>query len=211
MTVLLLLERGATPEALQHVVPVSAQAARETGSRMGLKAGDQLTVGNLLAASLLASANDACHALADYLAGNEAQFVVRMNVRAAQLGLRDTHFVNACGHDASGHFASAADLAVLAQAVLAYQQVLDLSSQREMVVTTVAGKRRFVLKNTNALVGRYRGALGLKTGYTRAGGACLVAVAQRAGSRVILVMLNGVDRWWDAVDVLDLAFSHAGP
>jgi len=72
------------------------------------------------------------------------------------------------------------------------------------------GARRLLLKNTNALIGRYPGALGLKTGYTRRAGRCLVALAQRNGNSVLLVLLNGRDRWWDAVDALDLAFARAG-
>ncbi|MDD2925719.1 D-alanyl-D-alanine carboxypeptidase family protein [Rhodoferax sp.] len=207
MTALLVLEHSAqTPDA---VVKVSPAAARETGSRMALKAGEQFTVADLLAATLIASANDACRALAEHLAGDQARFVQRMNQRARQLGMHHTRFANACGHDAPGHYSSARDLARLAHALMQHPQALSLASQREHSIRTVDGRRSFSLKTTNALLGRYPGAIGLKTGRTAQAGHCLVALAQRGDTQVLLVLLKGSDRWWDTVDVLDLAFARA--
>ncbi|MBI5006033.1 MAG: D-alanyl-D-alanine carboxypeptidase [Nitrosomonadales bacterium] len=204
MTTLLVLEQ----DKLQETVAVSRAATRETGSRLGLKPGERLRVGDLLSATLLQSANDACHALAAHLAGNEAAFVALMNRRAQELGLHDTQFRNACGHDAAAHLSSARDLAILAHELLKHVPILALTSQQNAVITTLAGKP-YNLTNKNALVGRYSGALGLKTGYTAKAGKCLVAYARRDGHEVLLVMLHGQDRWWDAVDILDLAFDHA--
>jgi len=206
MTALLVLEQA----DWQQPVTVSAAAARETGSRIGLRSGDVAQAHDLLMATLMASANDACHALAAHLAGNQARFVEQMNARARALGLKDTHFANACGHDAPAHYASAQDLGRLAQALLRHPQVLPITSQLQAQMLVQPGARRLLLKNTNALIGRYPGALGLKTGYTRRAGRCLVALAQRNGNSVLLVLLNGRDRWWDAVDALDLAFARAG-
>ena len=209
MTALLVLEQANWPAAASTVVTISPTAARESGSRIALKAGEQLTQEALLAATLMASANDACRALAEHLAGDQPRFVQRMNQRAQQLGLNNTHFANACGHDAPQHYASARDLAVLAHALMQHSPALALSSQHERLISTVDGRRSFALKNTNALLGRYPGIQGLKTGRTAQAGNCLVAVAQHGKTQVLLVLLKGTDRWWDAVDVLDLAFERA--
>jgi D-alanyl-D-alanine carboxypeptidase (penicillin-binding protein 5/6) len=204
MTALLVLEH----DRLQETASVSWAATRESGSRLGLKPDERLHIKDLLASTLLQSANDACHALADHLAGSEAAFVKRMNRRAQELGLRDTQFQNACGHDAAGHYSTTQDIARLAQALLKHEQVIPLTSQQRITITTVEGKS-YNVSNKNALIGRYDGALGLKTGYTANAGKCLVAYARRDGHEVLLVMLHGQDRWWDAVDILDLAFDHA--
>jgi len=208
MTSLLVMER-ANPSS---VVEVSRAAARETGHRIRLRAGDRLRVEDLLAATLISSANDACHALADHVGGNEENFVRIMNKRAKELGLHDTHFQNACGHDHPDHYSTAADLATLANAVIAKNpDVFDLVAQSRTSIRDVRGRRAFILKNSNHLIGRYEGAMGLKTGFTPNAGKCLVAVAERGGKRVLLVLLNAPDRWWDAQDMLDLAFANVAP
>ena len=204
MTVLLVLENYHPEE----VVAVSKAAAGETGMRLGLRAGDRMRIDALLAASLLMSANDACHALADYVAGNEKRFVELMNRRAGEWKLGSTHFSNACGHDAPHHYSSANDLAVLAGKALAYPVFVDLVAKQSMTIQNVEGNRNYALVNRNALIGRYRGAVGVKTGYTQNAGKCLIALAERNGVRVLLVMLHAANRWWDASDILDYAFSH---
>ena len=205
MTALLVLEQ-ARPD---DVVTINPSATRETGSRIGLKSGERFRVQDLLAAALIPSANDACHALADHIDGNESKFVARMNHRARSLGLRNTHFTNACGHDEPGHYSSAHDLSILAHALLKYPSLIDVTSQKKMQIATLDGQHRYTLENKNALIGRYEGALGLKTGFTPKAGKCLVAYAKRGDNTVLFIMLHGKDRWWDAVDVLDLAFDHA--
>lgn len=205
MTVLLVLERYQA----QELVTVSAAAARESGTRLGLKAGERMRMQDLLAASLLMSANDACHALADHVAGNEKHFVRLMNQRAQKWGLRATHFMNACGHDEKQHYSSAGDLAVLTGKALNYPVFVELVAKAAMTIQSADGRRSFVLENKNALIGRYAGAVGVKTGYTPKAGKCLIALAQRDGVKVLLVMLNASDRWWDASDILDYAFTQA--
>lgn len=204
MTALLVLEQN----HLQASVSVSAAATRETGSRLKLKAGEHFLVQDLLTATLVQSANDACHALADHLAGSETAFVKLMNRRAQEIGLRETHFENACGHDAPQHRTTAQDLARLAHELLKHPQVIPITSQATTHITSLQGNS-YLVSNKNALIGRYPGALGLKTGYTPEAGKCLVAYAKRKDTEVLLVMLHGQDRWWDAVDILDLAFEHA--
>ncbi|MEW5904561.1 MAG: D-alanyl-D-alanine carboxypeptidase family protein [Pseudomonadota bacterium] len=205
MTALLASEQG----DLQSSVTISPAAARETGARIQLKSGERYRLQDLLAATLMASANDACHALADAISGSERAFVERMNRRAAELGMRDTHFTNACGHDAQGHLSSAHDLALLAHEIVRQPQLLQLTSRIEQHIESVDGTRRIRFENKNALVGRYRGAFGLKTGYTARAGKCLIAYAKRGDTKVLLVLLHGNDRWWDAVDILDVAFAEA--
>lgn len=205
MTALLVIEQG----DLQQITTITSAATRETGARLKLKTGERYRLQDLLAATLMASANDACHALAAAVAGSERAFVQRMNQRAAELGMRDTHFENACGHDAKGHYSSAHDLALLAHQIIRQPQLLQLTSRIEQEIRSVDGARRINFENKNALVGRYRGAFGLKTGYTARAGKCLIAYAKRGDSTVLLVLLHGNDRWWDAVDILDAAFAEA--
>jgi len=199
MTALLVLERG----SLDDVIVVSRAAARETGLRIGLKAGERLSVRDLLTATVVRSANDACRALADQTA---ADFVSLMNRRAAQLGMRDTRFLDPCGHDREGQYSTAADLARLAELVAQHEEYLRLSQMRRASIATTDGRRRYTFNTTNALIGRYEGAIGLKTGFTGAAGHCLVALAERDGVRVLVVLLHARNRWWHAAGLLDLAF-----
>ncbi|MBK6394619.1 MAG: D-alanyl-D-alanine carboxypeptidase [Betaproteobacteria bacterium] len=189
-------------------VVVSKRAATADGVRLGLRAGMRLPVEHLLAAALLRSANDACLALAERVAGSEAAFVARMNERAAALGLADTHFANACGFDAPDHYASARDLARLADAALDKPRIAAIVARESGTAKTSDG-RLFRFDNTNVLIGRVDGARGVKTGWTRAAGRCLVAMAERAGTRVLVVMLGAPDRWWDAVAMIESAFEDA--
>jgi D-alanyl-D-alanine carboxypeptidase (penicillin-binding protein 5/6) len=160
---------------------------------------------DLLAATVVRSANDACRALAEHLGKSASAFVAMMNARAAALGLADTHFVDPCGHDRSGQFSSAADLARLAEQVMQHSEYLRLARVAQMSIRAEGG-RTFALRNTNALIGRYAGAIGLKTGYTERAGHCLVALAEKDGVRVLVVLLNAPNRWWNAVGLLDRAF-----
>jgi len=205
MTALLVLESG---RPLDDVVTVSARAQRETGASLRLRAGERMRARDLLAATLLASANDACLALAEHVAGDTARFVAQMNRRAGELGLRHTHFANPCGHDARTHLASARDLAALARVAMAQPVFAELVRTVALRVATTAG-RGFLLENRNEMVGRYPGAIGVKSGFTSRAGKCLVALAERDGVRVLLVVLNAPDRWWDAADLLDRAFAQA--
>jgi D-alanyl-D-alanine carboxypeptidase (penicillin-binding protein 5/6) len=200
MTALLVLERG----RLDEVVTVSRAASRETGSRIHLKAGDQLRTQDLLAATIVASANDACRALADYLGATD--FVLRMNERATQLKLSGTHFIDPCGHDRRGQYSTAEDLARLGEQVMQHAEYERLAGIRTMTVRTVDGRRQFWLSNTNALVGRYDGVIGVKTGTTWQAGNCVVAIAEKGGVRVLIVLLNARDRWFSAASILDRAF-----
>lgn len=205
MTALLVLER----EKMDDVVSVSRGAAAESGTRIGLRRGDRVSVRDLLAATLIHSANDACRALADHAGGGRERFIALMNARAGELGLGDTHFNDPCGHDQPRHYSSARDLAILAEAALANRTFADLVSRQRLEIRSADGKRRFQLRNKNELLGRYPGALGVKTGYTPGAGRCVIALAQQGETRVLLVMLRSRDRWRNATTMLDEAFLRA--
>lgn len=200
MTALVLLESGRFAET----ITVSRAASRERGSRIGLKPGDQLMARDLLAAMIVHSANDACRALADHVGPT---MVAKMNERAKTLGLQDTQFVDACGWDRPGQYSTATDLARLAERVMQHPYYARLARSETLTVATLDGKRKFTFKNTNALIGRYDGAIGVKTGTTGGAGQCLVAIAERDGVRVTIVMLKARNRWWSAVGLLDRAFA----
>jgi D-alanyl-D-alanine carboxypeptidase (penicillin-binding protein 5/6) len=204
MTALLVLERA----DLRSVVTVSGEASRETGTRLGLAPGDRMPVIDLLAATLLGSANDACHALAEHVAGSEKKFVVLMNARAREMALSNTRFANACGHDAPGIRSTARDLARLAETAMGNPVFAKMTGLEDGWISTADAGKKFPLENKNLLIGRYRGAIGVKTGFTGSAGKCLVALAERGGKRVLLVLLNAPDRWWKAEEILDAAFAH---
>lgn len=203
MTALLALERGRPDEQVRLGRAVLAA----TGTRIGLKPGETLAARDLLAATVVRSANDACRALAAHLGKGVAAFVERMNARARELGMADTRFADPCGHDRPGQHTTAADLALLADEVMRHGEYLRLARTERMSIATAEG-RRIGLRNTNALLGRYPDAIGLKTGYTEAAGNCLVALAERDGVRVLVVMLNSPNRWWNAVGLLNRAFDE---
>ncbi|MFZ2651510.1 MAG: serine hydrolase [Burkholderiaceae bacterium] len=205
MTALLILENY-QPERL---VTVSASAAAATGTRLRIRAGERYTQADLLLATLLVSGNDACRALAEAHSGDAPRFVALMNRRAVELGLARTHFQNACGHDAPGHYSTAQDLLQLTEVALGNPVFAAIVRRLEARFTSVDGRRSFALRNTNELIGRHPNAIGVKSGYTPKAGKCLIALAERDGMRVLLVLLNGPNRWWDAHTALDRALHHA--
>ena len=205
MTALLILEDYRPAQ----IVTISGAAARATGSRLKLRSGDQLSMEALLTATLIASANDACTALAEASAGSEAAFVAKMNQRARSLALSNTHFSNPCGFDQVDHYSSARDLARIAQTALTHPEFAAIVARQSAEIRTADGSHRFELKNRNALIGTYAPAIGIKTGYTGRAGKCLMALAQKNGTRVLLVMLNATSRWWDAIGIIENAFDAA--
>jgi len=203
MTAFLLLEGGWDPGAWVKVGPA---AARETGTRLGLRAGEEIRAGDALAATLVASANDACLALAEQAAGSAEAFVGRMNRRAAELGLAATRFANPCGHDAPGHVSSARDLAALTRAALERPAFRWLVAVERAEIRTRGGRRLQAVTN-NALLGRLDGARGVKSGFTPQAGKCVVALARRGDVEVLLVLLGAPDRWWTAAGIMEKALA----
>jgi serine-type D-Ala-D-Ala carboxypeptidase (penicillin-binding protein 5/6) len=187
MTVLLTLQSGVKQGA---VVTVQRDAADVGESSIGLRAGERITVSDLLKGALIQSANDAADALADYVAhGNEAAFVARMNAEARRLGLRGSHFVRPDGLDAPGHVSTARDVTVLARRLMHYRVVRAIVRQRE---ATIAGGQR--LHTWNDLLGVFRGLIGVKTGHTGNAGWCEVAEVKRDGLDVYATILGSPSR-----------------
>jgi len=189
-------------------VVVSRRAAKATGSRAGLREGDGARAGDLLTAMLVASANDACLALAEWAAGSSEAFVDRMNRRAGELGLSATHFEDPCGHDAPGQRSSARDLLALAGKALAIPEFARIAALPSMTFKTRQG-RTLSGESTNKLVGRLDGVAGVKSGYTPEAGQCVVVFAQRGATRVFVVLLDAPNRWWTAAGLTQAAFDEA--
>ncbi len=176
--------------ALDEEVHVSARASRTGGSQVYLADGEVFSLRELMEAIAIPSANDACVAVAEHIGGSVEGFVDMMNLRAADLGLENTHSVNVHGLDDTpsdqGNRTSAHDLAVLSRALLAYPEILQWSSIRYKLFR----QGKFKLFTTNKLLGKFRGLDGLKTGHTKRAGHCLVATAQRNDMRLISVVLG---------------------
>ncbi len=202
MTALVVLESNYRADAM---VEVSAKAASESGARLGLKPGDRVAAGDLLDAMLVGSANDACLALAQHALGTTKAFVAAMNARAQALGLSETHFVEPCGHDRAGQVSSARDLRRLAEAALEKPAFARAVALDRVSVRTAAGTD-LAVEASNKLLGRLPGAKGVKTGYTAKAGKCVVALAERDGRRVLVVLLDAPDRWWTAAGLIERAF-----
>lgn len=201
-----------SPEYRDAVVTVPPRAAMATGSRIGLRAGDRVPLAELLSAMLVASANDACAALVEHASGGQASAFVRdMNRLVDELGLKRTRFVDPCGHDREGQRTTASDMLLLAGAALAEPEILRRADQPFATVSPLGGTRMLSKRNTNALLGRYNGVFGLKTGYTPKAGGCLIAAAQLGSATVVVVILGSRDRWQQAAELLDRTFDSVLP
>jgi D-alanyl-D-alanine carboxypeptidase (penicillin-binding protein 5/6) len=207
MTALLVVETGRYFDEVR-IMPADLVG----GSSMGLVAGEVMSVRALLDGLLIRSGNDAAAALARHVGASlpgpgapVERFVARMNARADELGLRHTFFRNPEGLDMAGHRMSAADLATLARVALEQPVIAQIVATPE---TTVRGARQtYVLRNSNELLMKYPGALGVKTGTTNAAGECLVALVERDGRRLLSVVLGSSDRYADSIALLDWGFA----
>ena len=212
MTLLLVMEALESGRiSWDDTVIASETAAGKGGSQVYLEAGEQMTMDEMLKSVVVSSANDCATALAEHIAGSEAAFVTMMNTRAAELGMKDTHFVNCTGLDdepnASEHLSSAYDIALMSRALLQHD---DIRKYTTIWMDTVRGGE-FGLSNTNKLVRFYEGTTGLKTGYTSSAGHCLSASAMRSGVEYIAVVLhcaNSGERFQSARQLLDYGFAN---
>ncbi|MGH9051841.1 MAG: D-alanyl-D-alanine carboxypeptidase family protein [Acidimicrobiia bacterium] len=206
MTALVVLERA----PLGELVTVSEEAAGVGEAEIGLVAGEALTVGDLLVALLIDSANDAAVALAEHVGGSEEGFVALMNETARRLGLADTHFANPHGLDDSGHYSTARDLLAIALAGMENPTFADLvGTRRAPFPSTPDGGEREAL-TTNTLLRSYPGTFGVKTGFTDEAGLALVAAAQQDERRVYAVVLGSEDHFADTVALLEYGFTAFG-
>lgn len=205
MTALLALEEA--ERAGDPTVSVTEEMVAVEGSSMGLQAGDKITLTNLAAGMLLASGNDAANAAALYLDGSQEEFAARMNERAAQIGLENTHFVTPSGLDDEAHYSTAYDMALLAREALKNQEFRRLCSSSGLQVEFVEPAKRVSYTNHNKLLRMYEGCIGVKTGFTKKSGRCLVSAAERDGVTLIAVTLGAPDDWNDHTALLDYGFS----
>ena len=193
-------------------VTVSEYAASMGGSQVYLEAGEVQTVDTMLKCIAVASANDACVAMAEEICGSEEEFVARMNERAAGLGMEHTHFVNCNGLDAEGHLTSAHDIALMSRELITkYPQVHDYSMiwMENITHRTAKGESEFGLSNTNKLVRQYEYTTGLKTGSTGDAKFCVSATAEKNGIELIAVIMgadSSKERFADAVKLLNYGF-----
>lgn len=194
-------------------VTVSEHAASMGGSQVYLEAGEVQTVETMIKCIAIASANDACVAMAEYISGSEAAFVAAMNERAASLSMNNTHFVNSCGLDAEGHTTTARDVAAMSRELSErYPEIHEISTIWMDTITHVTrrGEQEFVLNNTNKLLKQYEWATGLKTGSTSLAGFCLAATAERNGLELISVVMaagDGKARISDSITLLNYGYS----
>ena len=187
---------------LDRAVTIQKEWTLAEGSSMYLREGEELTLRELLYGLLLVSGNDAALAIAGFCAGDVDTFVEWMNLRAKELGMEHTHFVNPNGLPAEGHYSTAADMAKLAIVVMEQPDLAEIVGTKSV---TMAGR---TMTNHNKLLWRYEGCVGMKTGYTDAAGRTLVSCAERDGQRLIAVTLNAPNDWADHAAMFDYGFSQ---
>lgn len=204
MTALLLCENA----DLEQTITVTKQMVTVEGSSMGLLAGDTVSYHDLLYGLLLASGNDAANTVAISLCGSVTAFADKMNEKAQQIGLKDTHFVTPSGLDAEGHYTTAYDLACLAAYALQNEDFLAACSSQNATLNYGNPPYKRTIKNHNKLLGSYDGVIGVKTGFTKKSGRCLVSAARRDGKTVVAVTLNDPNDWQDHKALLDFGLSQ---
>jgi len=215
MTTLLLYE-ALDQERIKwdDIVTTSAHAASMGGSQIFLEPEEKQSVRDLTKAIVIASANDAAVAMAEFIAGSEEAFVTMMNNKAKALGMENTNFVNSCGLDAPGHLTTAYDIALMSrELILKYPEVIKLATIRLDKIThkTARGEEEFGLTNTNRLIRNYPGTTGLKTGSTGEALYCISATAEKEGMHLIAVVLGAPDpviRFDSAMKLLDYGYSN---
>lgn len=213
MTLILIfdaLERGQI--SLDDTVTVSDYAASMGGSQVFLEPGETQTVDTMIKCISVASANDACVAMAEFLCGSESEFVRQMNERAMGLGMKDTSFVNCCGLDTDGHMTSAYDVALMSrELIIKHPEIHNYCTiwMENITHNTAKGSSEFGLTNTNKLIRQYEYATGLKTGSTGLAKYCVSATAKKDDMELIAVVMAAPDykvRFADATTLLNYGF-----
>jgi len=215
MTMLLIYEAEENGQfQWEDQVQVSDHAASMGGSQVFLEAGETQTAADMTKCIAIASANDAAVAMAEFVAGSEEAFVERMNQKARELGMQDTHFENACGLDAEGHVTSAHDIALMSRELMTrFPEIKEYTTtwQDTIIHRTRKGETTFGLTNTNKLIKWYEGATGLKTGSTGKALYCLSGTAERDGLHLIAVVMAAPDfkiRFQETMKLLDYGFAN---
>lgn len=208
MTMLLVIEAVDSGRIkMEDMVTCSEFAASMGGSQVYLEPNEEMSVHDMLKAVAVASGNDAAVALSEHVAGSHDEFVKKMNERAKELGMNDTHFINCNGLDEDGHYTSAYDISLMSKELLSHPRILEFTS----IWMDSLRNGEFGLVNTNKLIRFYKGANGLKTGSTSVAKYCLSASAKRDDMNLIAVVLgapSSKERFADATKMLDYGFAN---
>lgn len=204
MTAILTIEAG----DLDREFTVDSFAIMVEGTSMGLREGDRVSRRDLLYGIMLPSGNDAANAAAVSVSGSVAAFVEKMNAKAEALGLSNTHFANPSGLDANGHYTTAYDLAMLTAYAMKNEIFREVAGCRYKEVEFGNPPYKRTLYNSNKMLTRYDGAIGVKPGFTDDARRCLVSAAERDGTMLIAVTLNAGDDWNDHARMLDYGFTR---
>lgn len=189
-------------------ITVTKEMVSVEGTSMGLMAGDSVSMKELIYGMLLQSGNDAAHTVACVLAGSEEEFAKLMNKRAAEIGMKNTSFATASGLDRENHYSTAYDMALLAVECIKNPEFSAICSQKSARLTYGNPPYARTLTNHNRLLWSYNGCIGMKTGFTKKSGRCLVSAAKRNGITLIAVTLNAPNDWNDHISMFDYGFSQ---
>ena len=204
MTSLIALESGKT----NKIVMAQKDDIAVEGTSIYLKEGDKVTVETLVKGMLLESGNDAANVTARALGGSKEKFVVLMNRRARELGMFSTNFLNPSGLSEEGHYSTAYDMALLGSAAIRNEKFRAICSASSLSVAFGEPKTERTFYNHNKFLNKYEGALGIKTGFTKASGRCLVTAVQRGSVIYVAVTLNAPNDWNDHIKMMDFAFDN---
>lgn len=188
-------------------VKITEEAVRVEGSSMGLRAGDWISMGDLVTGLLLESGNDAANAIALTVAGSLPAFAEIMNRKAKELGMMDSYFVSPSGLDGDGHSSSAYDMALLGAEVLRHPELAEICATKTARIHLGDPKHEATMSNHNRLLSLYPYAIGMKTGFTTKAGRCLVSAARKDGVTLVAVTLKAPDDWNDHIALYDYGFS----
>ena len=201
MTAIVAIEKG----NLDQVITAESPAVGVEGSSIYLKEGEQFTLKDLLYGLMLRSGNDSAVAIACTIGGSVDGFVSMMNQKAAELGASHTRFVNPHGLPAEGHYTTAKDLAIISAYAMRNPIFSQIVSTKSITIEPDGQGQARLLQNKNKLLTQFSGATGIKTGYTKEAGKCLVGSAERDGKRVVAVVLGAPDMWKDAETLMDVS------
>jgi len=192
---------------LDEIAVISQKADKTPEYTIGLIEGQEVSIAELLKAALLRSSNDAAAALAEHVAGNERFFGYLMSKKAFLLGAENTYFTNASGLPDEEHVSTAYDLTIMGRYLLSKEYINQLVAAKTIEFKHPGYNEKLIISNTNALLGSYAGANGIKTGTTNAAGKCLVASASRDGRQLVCAALNSGDRNGDCTRMLNYGFN----
>ncbi|MDD6022341.1 MAG: D-alanyl-D-alanine carboxypeptidase family protein [Acutalibacteraceae bacterium] len=199
MTAVLAVESG----RMEQLVEVTEKMTAVEGTSMGLRKGDILTLGNIVKGMMLLSGNDAANAVATFLSGSSEKFAEKMNEKAKQLGMKNTNFVTPSGLDDEEHYTTAYDMALLGSYAMKNPVFRQIVSEYYGKVSYVYPKGEYTYRNHNRFLTMYEGACGIKTGFTKKSGRCLVTAVEKDGAFLVAVTLNSPDDWNDHIALYD--------